>query len=592
MYRQQSFVLSLAIVLISLSAFKSFGQGWKWGVAPQFYPAVPEHGGFYPGQNTVDLSGNVYISGSTFNLYSSMFGPSSLISGSYTDVQTIIAKADSSGVFKWAISTQGHFSLPVGIATNTSGCLYLLGMYSDDTICVIGTDTLTSATAMVSSVYYLVKINPNGAVLWAKNIAAGAMSGGFSTNGPNGGIGIDATGNVYVTGMFNTTSILMSSDTLYNTNSAGGSTDIFIAKFDSAGNQIWANSYGGSDNDYSYSLGVTASGSVYVAGLYFSGTFNFGTTTLTNSLPGTDNNFFIAKFDRYGSPKWAKSAVGGTTHNEVGKLTTDTYGNVYMPGAFTQSTLTMGGITLTNGGAENAFFTKYVSSGNVKWLTSAKGVYSKGYGMAVDKCGNVWACGQMGSNLNFNGNSLTTPAVRYDPMFIVEYDTVGNYTNSMAMENGGGGISNITVDNRGRFFVSGDFVSDTIPTLFVIGPDTLRIDSQYQNLFVATYRYGDSIGCKIDTNTSVKYLFAPKDDDVLLYPNPADNVCFINSDVFSQNARVEIFDLQGRLIHTFRLPESHNIIDLAGFIPGMYQLKVYKDGVTVSYKKLVILKTQ
>ena len=62
--------------------------------------------------------------------------------------------------------------------------------------------------------------------------------------------------------------------------SAGGS-DVFVAKLDSVGNFLWAVRSGGTDSDRGERIALDSSGNIYVSG-YFSGTSNFGSTTLTS----------------------------------------------------------------------------------------------------------------------------------------------------------------------------------------------------------------------------------------------------------------------------------------------------------------------
>jgi len=62
----------------------------------------------------------------------------------------------------------------------------------------------------------------------------------------------------------------------------GVSSNIFLAKFDSNGNHLWSKSFGGSYNDYGYSVSVDSSGNIYGTG-YFSGyNIDFGGCPLSS----------------------------------------------------------------------------------------------------------------------------------------------------------------------------------------------------------------------------------------------------------------------------------------------------------------------
>jgi hypothetical protein len=233
------------------------------------------------------------------------------------------------------------------------------------------------------------------------------VSSGPSVTAPNGGLGIDSNGNIYISGAFATPSISIGADTLLNTDPTAATCDFFLAKFDSSGNPLWAKKFGGANNDFVNAIAVPPSGNVYISGSYQSAGIAIGSTTLTNA--GTADNLLVAKFDTYGNPRWAKSAVGNTsTFNAAEAITTDQAESVYFTGGFTIQPITFGSITLTGNPAGSPFVVKYDSSGNVRWAKTATGAASQGYGISADKCGNVWVC-------TLAGMSLMVPQARIAP---------------------------------------------------------------------------------------------------------------------------------------------------------------------------------
>ena len=81
-----------------------------------------------------------------------------------------------------------------------------------------------------------------GNIIWAKS--AGGTGNDFSN-----GITTDASGNIYMTGSFGSSSITFGSNILIN---AGVNySDIFIVKYDSSGNVLWAKREGESYGDAS-----------------------------------------------------------------------------------------------------------------------------------------------------------------------------------------------------------------------------------------------------------------------------------------------------------------------------------------------------
>ena len=80
-------------------------------------------------------------------------------------------------------------------------------------------------------------------------------------------ITIDGSANIYITGF-------ISGDADFNGDgtadlSTQGSSDIFLAKFDSSGTLSWAKAIGGSGSDYGQDIAVDGNGNIYITG-YFS----------------------------------------------------------------------------------------------------------------------------------------------------------------------------------------------------------------------------------------------------------------------------------------------------------------------------------
>src|SRR5436190_12933296 len=83
----------------------------------------------------------------------------------------------------------------------------------------------------------------------------------------------------------------------FNLTYAGGY-DVFISKLDSAGNFMWAKALGAARQDIGYSIALSYSGNVHVAGGYRSPSIVFGSTTLTNAdTNGFYYDVFISKLD-------------------------------------------------------------------------------------------------------------------------------------------------------------------------------------------------------------------------------------------------------------------------------------------------------
>ena len=130
-------------------------------------------------------------------------------------------------------------------------------------------------------------------------------------NGPVDGydigvdVGVDGSGNVYVTG---------------SSTGRGTSTDYATIKYDASGAQQWVAWYNGPGNLYDNpnQLAVDPSGNVYVTGY---------------SWAGTDYDYATIKYDPFGSEQWVARYNGpGNQYDQAYDLAVDGSGNVYVTG--------------------------------------------------------------------------------------------------------------------------------------------------------------------------------------------------------------------------------------------------------------------
>lgn len=155
----------------------------------------------------------------------------------------------------------------------------------------------------------------------------------------------------------------------------------------------WAKSAGSTTADRGNTIGVDASGNVYVAGA-FTGTADFdpgaGTVNLVSN-GGTD--LFFAKYSPTGNLIWAKSIGGSTGTDQCLKMVIDAPGNCYIVGSYsgTVDFDPNAGITnLTNMGFADGFFAKYTTAGTLVWAKNIGGFGDEQVtGIAVDPTGNA-----------------------------------------------------------------------------------------------------------------------------------------------------------------------------------------------------------
>jgi len=243
----------------------------------------------------VDPTGNCYIIGEFYD--SANFDSHGVLSTIALDVFT--AKYDPEGNALWAASC-GSVSSEVGsgIAVDNLGNVYISGYFQSEFIFNnIPYDTKGNRDGFVA------KYDASGNPLWA------TVGGGWNNEFFNK-IAVDGAGeNIYVTGEFESDSIFIDGLTLVNANSKGIRRDVLLMNLNSAGATQWGNRAGAMEHDYANDVTIDDNGDVYITGT-FNDTIVFENTTLIND----DGDFYIAKYNNFGTGLWAKSS----TYNSAG----------------------------------------------------------------------------------------------------------------------------------------------------------------------------------------------------------------------------------------------------------------------------------
>jgi hypothetical protein len=257
---------------------------------------------------------------------------------------------------------------------------------------------------------------------------------GTSSSDKGEGIAVDSGGNSHATG---------STEGDLDGKSNEGGSDIFIAKYDAAGNKQWVNLLGTSSSDKGEGIAVDSGGNSYLTGStegHLDGEINAG-----------QSDIFIAKYDAAGNKQWVRLLGSSLDENELlydyGKgIAVDSGGNSYVTGN-TEGDLD-GEI---NAGQSDIFIAKYDTDGNKQWVRLL-GTSSWDYGecIAVDSSGNSYVTGYTNEELDeqdYEGEG---------DIFIAKYDTNGNkqwvrLLGTPSLDRG----SCIAVDSGGNSYITG-----------------------------------------------------------------------------------------------------------------------------------------
>lgn len=387
----------------------------------------------------IDAAGNVYVTG--------------LGQGASGNFDFVTIKYDNNGVQQWVAQYNGPgngLDEAHAIAVDASGNVYVTGW--------------SYGNATTGFDYATVKYDAAGIQQWASRY-------NNTTNGTDEAwdIGVDNSGNVYVTGTSDgsgsnsaATSIKYNSAgtqqwairydgagsnidatyalyvnqttgdlyvTGYSYISAATGFNYITIMYNTAGAQQWATQYNGPDTKYDEARAITvdASGNVYVTGYS-------QTTVLTNY------DYATVKYNSTGVEQWTQRYNGtGNDLDRANAITLDATGNVIVTG------LSVGAGTA----AQDIVTIKYNNSGTQQWLNRYNGPsngYDEGKGIATDAAGAIYITGY--SFTSGSNNDYTT--IKYDASGAQEWITKYNGTGNNADQ-----AVAIAIDNIGNIYVSG-----------------------------------------------------------------------------------------------------------------------------------------
>jgi hypothetical protein len=483
----------------------------------------------YDGGNDIstDSFGNVYVTGlfndTSLNIYDvsahkyidGVESDLSLSNVDGTGQDVFIVKYDTNGNYCWA-TQMGGTSNDYGnsISTDSLGNVYVTGYFNDASLKIYDAsahkyiDGVTSDLSLsnigllgTGNDVFIVKYDTSGNYCWATQMGGNSSDAGTS-------ISTDSLGNVYVTGYFYDTSLNIydasahkyidgGASDLSLSKVTGGIQDTFIVKYDTNGVYKWATQMGGTSWDIGTSISTDSLGNVYVTG-YFNDTslniydasahkYNGGDSDLSlSNIGGTGQDVFIVKYDTNGNYKWA-TQMGGTSYDVGNDISTDSFGNVYITGIFSDASLNIydasahkyaGGdsdlsLSIVGGIGSDVFIVKYDTSGNYCWATQMGGIANdNGTDISTDSLGNVYVTGSFEDTcLNIydasahkyagvatSDLSLSNIGGTGFDTYIVKYDTSGNYC--WATQMGGTATdagTGISTDRLGNVYVTGGF---------------------------------------------------------------------------------------------------------------------------------------
>lgn len=334
---------------------------------------------------TVDPTGNICLTG-TFENDSIHIGSTSLENLGGYDV--FMAKYDELGNLLWAKSAGGAESdQGYGITTDSEANIYITGQLTSSSIQFDQTTIFNSSVGF--SEIFLAKFDAGGNIQWGKTAAGSNNDIAYS-------IASGGSDDLYITGFFRSLSIGFDQVLLLNSAPAR---EMFIAKYSTGGDILWAKRAGGELNDLAYSVNRISDEIVAVTGSFRSDSIIFGNTVLKNTQVGA-LNFFVAQYDSSGQV--IAAAGGGGLYDDHGFCAAADHSNsLFLAGGYLSQAMILENDTLMNSGDSTfeMFILKYGPAGNILWSESIGGSEDDYINwMKPDASNHIYVVGYFGSS--------------------------------------------------------------------------------------------------------------------------------------------------------------------------------------------------
>ena len=323
-----------------------------------------------------------------------------IINPSYSGTMGYLVKYDKDGNYKWVRTFSCTSSLygTGGITTDATGNILIAGQYYD--VLTIGSYTFPATSGDYNS--FFAKYSTDGGLLFAKTYSGTSSYWYIWARS----IACDKQNNTLISGQFYGT-VNFGTTNL----TALGGRDIFTAKYDSSGNELWAKDAGSSSSERSSAVATDNNGNVYITGFFNGQSISFDGITITSTYMG-GYNLFVAKYSPNGTALWAKALQCTGFSWPLYQLGIDQNGDCYVGGQYSD-TLKFDNGPLITGNPYSLFVAKYSTNGDFEWCKNLTGNSSESSGLFATAAVNdktIYVAGVLGNDVMSFGNNTIASA--------------------------------------------------------------------------------------------------------------------------------------------------------------------------------------
>ncbi len=407
-----------------------------------------------------DNNGNVYVFGSGGAVQSSIITFFIEAKPGTTTQGAFLFKYDRNGVPQWGRWIDGIYSdFGTDIFIDSNENIYVSGNTSDNLSGELRTVFKENKPGSTSQAGFIMKFNSSGTPQWGSWVDGAGVDGITD-------IIADNSGNVYISGYIGTTMTQSSIITYFNIAKPATDQAGFIMKLNPSGVPLWAYWLDGTSSiDAATALTSDQNGNVYVTGGCTNPLHVSILTYFDEVRPVGGSTTYIIKFNSSGVPQWGRWQDATTVNETSQSIGIDFYGNVYMCGRTSGTTIgTLGSLFNEEKPGSNSngiFVVKYNTNGVAQWARWIDGTSDETLNnMYVEHSGNFYIAGNSRGDLQpslityFNGANNQT--ISNDSGFIMKFDSNGNAQWGKWIDGTGNDMAmGINMDKFGNLYVSG-----------------------------------------------------------------------------------------------------------------------------------------